>query len=92
MIDDQAQRPIFVRHGNSAKWLDELRKIGPTRQNMRQLQRYVVNLSKPAFDGAIADGLVEEIWPGYWCWARRYDPVLGVDIFGGGWTPEELTQ
>jgi CRISPR-associated endonuclease/helicase Cas3 len=92
IIDDQAQRSVFVRYGRSERWLDELRKIGPTRQNMRQLQRYVVNLSRTAFDGAFADGLLDEIWSGYWCWSREYDPVLGLDIFDGGWRPEDLMQ
>ncbi len=92
IIDDQAQRPVFVRYGKSAKWLDELRKIGPTRQNMRALQRYVVNLSKTTFDRVFVDGLLEEVWPEYWSWARKYDPVIGLDIFGGGWTPEDLMQ
>ncbi len=92
MIDDQAQRPVFVRYGSNEKWLDELRKIGPKRQNMRHLQRYVVNLSKSAFDRVWKDGLVEEIWQGYWCWARNYDSRVGVDIFGDGWMPEDLIQ
>ncbi|MFH0953242.1 MAG: CRISPR-associated helicase Cas3' [Verrucomicrobiota bacterium] len=90
MIDDQAQRPVFVCFGDSGKRLDELRKIGPKRENMRRLQRYVVNLSKRAFERAREDGLLEEVWPEFWCWARRYDPVIGVDPFGGGWSPEDL--
>ena len=91
MIDDAAQQPVLVRFGDGEKWLDELRRIGPKRDNMRRLQRYTVNLSKWAFNKARDDGLVEEVWPGFWCWARRYDPVVGVDVFGGGWAPEDLT-
>ncbi len=91
-IIDQAQRPVFVRYGDSDKWLDELRRIGPTRQNMRLLQRYVVNLRENNFRKAVENGLVEQIRDGYWCWALKYDPEIGLNIFTGGWTPEDLNQ
>jgi CRISPR-associated endonuclease/helicase Cas3 len=90
LIDDQAQQPVFVRYGDSQRWLEDLRRIGPKRQQMRKLQRYTVNLSKSAFDRARFDGLVEEIWPGYWLWIGRYDPDHGTDPFDGGWSPEDL--
>ena len=93
LIDDGAQHPVFVRYAESTSWLTQLGKIGPTRENMRALQRYVVNLSKHDFARAQADGLLENIWNDeYWCWAPKYDPVIGVDIFGAGWAPEDLTQ
>ncbi len=90
LIDDQAQQPVFVEFRDSRKWLEELRRIGPTRQKMRKLQRYTVNLSKSDFGKANADGLVEEIWPGFWCWIGRYDSCHGLDLFGCDWTPEDL--
>jgi CRISPR-associated endonuclease/helicase Cas3 len=93
LIDDQAQQPVFVRYGKSQKWLTQLVKIGPTSENMRALQRYVVNLSKHDFERAKADGLLEDIWKEeYWCWAPTYDPIVGVDIYGAGWAPEDLMQ
>ncbi len=92
LIDDEAQRPVFVRRGGSEDLLAQLGKIGPTRENLRALQRYVVNLSKRDFERAKVDGLLEDLWMGeYWCWAPTYDPVVGVDIFGAGWAPEDLT-
>jgi CRISPR-associated endonuclease/helicase Cas3 len=90
IIDDQAQQPLFVEFRDSKKWLDELRRIGPTRQCMRKLQRYTVNLSKNDLEKAMADGLVEEIWRGFRCWIGRYDSCHGLDLFGCGWTPEDL--
>lgn len=93
LIDDQAQRPVFVRYGKSEKWLAQLGKIGPTRENLRALQRYVVNLSKHDFERAKADGLLENTWKEeYWCWAPKYNSVVGLDIFGVGWSPEDLMQ
>ncbi|MEI8140245.1 MAG: CRISPR-associated endonuclease Cas3'' [bacterium] len=89
-IDDQAQQPVFVRYGASAKWLDQLRIVGPTRENMRRLQRYAVNLSMRTFNQAKADGLLEEIGKDFWCWTGKYDGVIGLDIFGAGRAPEDL--
>ena len=90
LIDDQAQQPVFVRFGDSGKWLNELRSIGPRRQTMRKLQRFTVNLSKKDFEKARFDGLVEEIWPSFWVWIGRYDRGHGLDLFGAGWKPEDL--
>ncbi len=90
IIDDQGQQSVLVRWGKSEKYLDELRRIGPRRENLRQLQRFTVNLHGWTFNQALARGFIEEIWPGYWAWAGRYDPVVGVDIFGSGWAAEDL--
>lgn len=90
LIDDQAQQPVFVRFGDNGKWLDELRHIGPKRQNMRKLQRYTVNLSKNDFGKAKFNGLLEEIWPDFWLWIGKYDISHGLDLFGSGWDPEDL--
>ena len=90
LIDDKAQQSVFVRFGDSGKWLDELRRIGPNRQNMRKLQRFTVNLSRHDFKKAKFDGLVEEVWPFFWCWIGLYDRCHGLDLFGCGWAPEDL--
>ncbi len=90
IIDDQAQQPVLVRWGKSEKYLDELRRIGPKRDNMRRLQRFTVNLRKWTFNKAAGDGLLDEIWPGFWCWAGTYDSAAGVDVFGSGWAVEDL--
>lgn len=90
LIDDQAQRPVFVRFGESVRWLDELRRIGPSRVGLRRLQRYSVNLSHRVFFEATGKGLVEEVWPGFWCWIGAYSTVHGLDLFGPGWAVEDL--
>lgn len=91
IVEDTGQQPVFVYYGKSRKWLKELQTIGPTRKNLRFLQRYTVNLSKWNFEKAKTQGLVEDMWQGeYWCWAPKYDRCLGVDIFGDGWTPDDL--
>lgn len=91
LIDDRAQQSVLVRYGDSKKWVDHLRIVGPTSDNLRGLQRYTVNLSKHDFERAKRDGLVENVWKdAFWCWAPQYDDVVGLDIFGGGWAPEDL--
>lgn len=82
---------IFVRYGKSAKWLKQLAAIGPTRENLRALQRYSVNLSQFNFERARLSGLVEDIWrEEYWCWTPTYDRWIGVNVFGSGWSPNDL--
>jgi len=90
LIDDKAQHAVFVRYGDSPRWLDQLRAIGPTRENLRRLQRYAVNLSVWTFNQAKTDGLLEEVGKDYWCWIGRYDAVIGLDAFGDGRAPEDL--
>ena len=90
LIDDQAQQPVFVRHGGSEKWMAELHRVGPKRHTMRKLQRYTVNISKMDFEKAKTDGLLEQIWPGFWRWIGKYDLCYGLDLFGSGWAPEDL--
>ncbi len=89
-IEDHARQTVLVRYADSSRCIDELKKIGPKRQNMQKLQGFSVNLSQWDFDKAIVNGLVEEIWPGFWLWIGRYDDQYGLDLFGAGWAPEDL--
>lgn len=90
IIDDSQQQAVLVRWGESNRWLDELRRIGPTRDNLRALQRSVVNISRKTFDMAKERGLIEEIGGGYWLWIGRYHEGVGLDLYDGSWQPEEL--
>jgi CRISPR-associated endonuclease/helicase Cas3 len=90
LIDDHSQQPVFVQYGNSGQWTEELRRIGPKRLTLRRLQRFTVNISKRDFEKAKTDGLVDQIWPGFWLWVGKYDPSYGLDLFGSGWAPEDL--
>jgi CRISPR-associated endonuclease/helicase Cas3 len=84
-------KPVFVRYGKNRMWLDQLKAIGPKRENLRALQRYSVNLSKFNFERARDAGLIENLWQEeYWCWIPEYDRWIGVDIFGSGWSPNDL--
>lgn len=92
LIDDTTQQAVFVRWGDNGQWLDQLRAIGPTRDNLRALQRSCVNLSRHAFGDAQGVGNVEEIWPGFWLWIGKYNEDTGLDAFGDGFSPEDMNQ
>ncbi|TAN37774.1 MAG: CRISPR-associated endonuclease Cas3'' [Verrucomicrobia bacterium] len=89
-IDEAGHQGVFASWSDNEKWLAQLRTIGPTRENLRALQRSCVNLSKGTFLAAQASGNVEEIWPGFWLWIGKYDGISGLDAFGEGFSPEEM--
>lgn len=90
IIDDAQQQTVFVRWRGNDQWLAELRAIGPTRENLRALQRFCVNLPKAVFLAAKVEGFVEEICPDFWLWIGKYDRTIGLDAFGNGIAPEEM--
>ncbi|MCU0602517.1 MAG: hypothetical protein MUC33_07630 [Desulfobacterales bacterium] len=57
---------------------------------MRRLQRFTVNLSRRDYERAQSDGLLEQVWPGFWLWVGRYSENWGLDLFGAGWAPDDL--
>jgi CRISPR-associated endonuclease/helicase Cas3 len=87
---EETSQPLFVNYKRSQIWIDELRRIGPTRQNMRKLQRFLVNVSQRDFENMKKEGMVEELRSGFWAWLGPYDPSHGLDLFGQGWAPEDL--
>ena len=90
LIDDQVQQSVLIDFPGNEDTLKKLRQEGPSRMISRKLQRFSVNLSQRVFIKAKIDGLVEEIYPGFWLWKGKYDERCGVDIFGPGWAVEDL--
>lgn len=90
LIDDYS-RPVVVRYGGSEKLLTRLREAGPTREMMRGLQRYIVNVPEKKLKLMESEGSVSEVSPGVWVQERAaYSPLTGLDIFTGMIEPEEL--
>jgi CRISPR-associated endonuclease/helicase Cas3 len=90
LVKEQGQA-VFVQYGKNKKWLDQLNAIGPTRENLRALQQYSVTISKFNFERARTGGLVQDLWQEkFWCWTPTYNRSIGVDIFGNGWSPDDL--
>ncbi len=83
LIDDQAQRPAIVRYRQSGQWIDRLRHTGPTREIMRKLQRYTVNIPVQMADAMLADGRLEEPWPGILAQTgfKVYDRITGLAVY-----------
>ena len=91
LIDDSSYQTTLVRYGKSPELLDELTRIGPTRDLMRKLQRYAVNIPKHQFTQLERQGDVNQIQPGIYAQVgdRFYDESLGV-VIDGGIAPDEL--
>ncbi len=94
-IDDTAQRPVIVRYRGSEPWIDRLRFVGPTREIMRRLQRYTVNVPSRMVDDMIADGRLafvdEKKAPGVVAQAcMRYNDVFGLDVYAAQLPAEDL--
>jgi len=56
IIDDENQRAVYVRYGESEGLLDLLASIGPNRDLLRKLQRYSVGLSMRTVDEMMTRG------------------------------------
>ena len=98
LIDDQAQQPVIVRYQDSEHWLTRLRFAGPTREIMRALQRYTVNLPTRMATAMLADGRLEEVEPvkapgivAQSC-LKLYDRRTGLDVYAQSLPIEDLIQ
>jgi len=93
-IDDQAQRPVFVRYQGSDSLLGQFSAFGPKRDIMRRLQRYTVNIPTPMAARMLADGHLEEIkkWPGFLLQTMPslYDDIIGLNIYRDNHPVEDL--
>ncbi len=95
MIEEGLQTPVIVSYGDSKKWIEQVRAIGPKRESMRRLQRYTVNVPRSTATTMLADGRIEELEIGgkkiglFIQGAIRYDESTGLDIFGKGLTSED---
>ena len=61
---DSKYYPIVAPYGDWKDRLAALRSEGPTRQNLRRLQRYFVQLYDREVDELLRSGLIEPLYPG----------------------------
>lgn len=89
LIEDGFSVPIVVPYGEGLRCPDDIRCDGPTRENMRRVQRFMVNIYRDAFSTLSQAGAIEEISEGVYTltlpYHKQYDPVFGLMI------PEKLT-
>jgi CRISPR-associated endonuclease/helicase Cas3 len=84
--------PIIVRYGGNDKFIDRLRFAGPSREIMRTLQRYTVNVKPEVAKRLLFEGRVEELHDGILVQADStlYSPFVGLDIHREVYSPEDL--
>jgi CRISPR-associated endonuclease/helicase Cas3 len=96
LIDDQTQKPVIVRYKGSEKWLKRLRFVGPTREIMRALQRFTVNLPTRTASSMLADGRLEEVEPSKavgilaQSFLNLYDRRIGLNVYMDRLPAEDL--
>jgi CRISPR-associated endonuclease/helicase Cas3 len=89
LIDDEAQQAVIVRYKKkeSDQLLTRLRFSGPTREIMRALQRFTVNVPTRMVARMLADGRLEEVEPrkakGIIAQSsfNLYDRRMGLDVY-----------
>ena len=79
MIDDRKQMSIIVRYKNSEILIDQLRYVGASKDLLRKLQRFIVNVPKNLFHKIREANYIENV-NGYWvqCDDNLYKPGLGL--------------
>ena len=92
LIKDEHQRTVIVRYGRNEKLLNTLRIVGPTRETIRQLQRYCVHLPIRIVEKMKLDGVIEEMYDGVLVqtWPSMYKKDIGLDVFSESLPIEEL--
>ncbi|MDD4996983.1 MAG: CRISPR-associated helicase Cas3' [Syntrophales bacterium] len=84
--------PIIVRYEGNDRLIEKLRFAGTSREVMRALQRYTVNVRSTVSDRLLSEGRVEEIQEGILVQAdsKLYCPKIGLDIYREVYEPEDL--
>lgn len=91
MIDATGSVAVIVRYGDDEEAISALRAAGPTRDVMRRLQRYTVNIPKRVFAQMLEAGAFEEIGAGLYVQgpASVYSEMFGIDFNWNGLSIED---
>jgi len=79
LIDEGTYAPVLVHYGEGSRLIECLRRQGPERWLLRQLQRYVVNLPRHVHGKLVTEGAIEEVHPGIFVQGHGnlYDKHIG---------------
>jgi CRISPR-associated endonuclease/helicase Cas3 len=81
LIEDGFTKSVIVPYGEAEARLQDLRLKGPTRQTLRSLQRFIVNIYPDAFAKFIQAGALEEVVEGIFALSKVYEKYYD-DNFG----------
>jgi len=82
IIDDNCNISIIVKYGKNDDLIEEFRVRGPSRDLMRKLQRYIVNVPGNIFFELKNKGLIEEIYETKYLQGQiKYSEETGLNIF-----------
>lgn len=86
MIDDRKQMSIIIQYKDSVQLIQQLRFNGATKELLKRLQRYIVNIPIYIFNKINEIGYIENI-NGYWVQkdSNLYIPGLGLMVNETDW-------
>lgn len=86
IIDDQKQMSIIVKYRNSPALIEQLKFAGASKELLRKLQRYIVNVPIYVFNKIREAGYIEDI-NGYWVQSddNLYKLGLGLMVNESDW-------
>src|SRR3989339_726086 len=92
MIEDGASYTVYVQYGDSQKLINSLRFGGPSREVMRKLQRFAVQVPPRLASGLLVLGFLEQLEHGFLITRipEIYTQETGLQIFGKEYGTEEL--
>lgn len=84
LIEDGFTHPVVVPFGDASSRLDALRMLGPSRETLRGLQAFTVNIYPDAFQRLSHVGALQEILEGTWAvtdsFSNLYDNKYGLVV------------
>jgi len=82
MIENDWQKPVIVRYGESPELIEELKRNGLSRQLLRKLQRYIVNIPAYAHQRLLSRMEIEEVKEDIYVQVRDdlYDKDIGLSL------------
>ncbi|HEX2164389.1 MAG TPA: CRISPR-associated endonuclease Cas3'' [Thermoanaerobaculia bacterium] len=86
LIEDGYTEPLVVPYGDSARRVDSLRLLGPSRDRLRALQPFVVNVPRRNLDELRASGAVELLHDLVYVLSTGFEDLY-QDEYGLGLTP-----
>ncbi len=84
LIEDEFTRPVIVPYAGVEERLDSLRQVGPSRDALRALQRFIVNIYPDTFRKLAEVGALEQVTEGVFAlssaFGKLYDDRYGLVI------------